>query len=257
MLKDLSKSEWMSILGIPEELIPKVLILRGTRNLKKQYKKHKNFFSDIFEVNSPNDVTEDVLIGNIKGVNIGYASVYGAPMASEIVHIFGMLGTSLVIQTGCCGALSNEFLAGDLIYATSAYCGEGVSQYYFTESYLVSASDDLLNAVKGEKLIPSLRAWAGPVFTTSALFAEGREELEEWHSRGYLAVDMETAATFTVAKYFNMKRLSILFVFDNPVEGGHIFTKESEKNRRRNSGEDEMIRLALEIAVKEINVAEV
>ncbi len=89
-----------------------------------------------------------MFIGNIKGVNIGYASVYGAPIVSEIVHIFGVLGTSLVIQTGCCGALSNEFLAGDLIYATSAYCGEGVSQYYSSkDSPVIDVSDDLLKII--------------------------------------------------------------------------------------------------------------
>ncbi|MEA2015116.1 MAG: hypothetical protein U9O59_00090 [Actinomycetota bacterium] len=253
MLKDLSKAEWISILGIPEDIIPEVLILRGTRNLRKQYERHMDFFSDVFEVNSPNDVTEDVFIGNIEGVNIGYASVYGAPMASEVVHIFGVLGTSLVIQTGCCGALSKELITGDLVYATSAYRGEGVSQYYYRGSSVIDASSNLLEIIKKESLNQEVKVYSGPVFTTSALFAEGRKELEKWCKKGYIAVDMETAATFAVAEYFKMKRFSILFVFDKPEEGSHILSEESKENELRKLGESEMIRLALKMALKHIN----
>ncbi|MDD5621872.1 MAG: hypothetical protein PHQ09_01760 [Actinomycetota bacterium] len=91
MLKELSKSDWLSMLGISEKLILKVLLLRGTRNLKIQYAKHKSFFSNIFEVGSPNGAPEDVFIRDIEGIPIGYASVYGSPIASEITHVFGVL----------------------------------------------------------------------------------------------------------------------------------------------------------------------
>lgn len=186
----------------------------------------------------------------LKAFQLGTHQLYGAPMASEVTHVFGVLGTSLVIQTGCCGALGNGFLAGDLIYATSAYCGEGASQYYLKEVSIVDASDDLLKNIKKEKLNKIIKAHMGPIFTTSVLFAEGKKELENWYNKGYVAVDMETASTFAVARYFRMKRASILFAFDNPREGSHILLKESEKDNHRKYGESEMIRLALKIAVK-------
>ncbi|MEW6202102.1 MAG: hypothetical protein AB1546_09015 [bacterium] len=34
MLKELTKKDWLALLGIPEDMIPAVLVLRGTRNLK-------------------------------------------------------------------------------------------------------------------------------------------------------------------------------------------------------------------------------
>jgi hypothetical protein len=46
-------------------------------------------------------------------------------MASEILHVFGVLGTQLAIQIGNCGALADEMIAGDLFSASEAYCGEG------------------------------------------------------------------------------------------------------------------------------------
>jgi hypothetical protein len=44
----------------------------------------------------------NVLVGLLRGRTVGFACVYGAPMASEIVHIVGVLGTRAVIQTGNC-----------------------------------------------------------------------------------------------------------------------------------------------------------
>jgi len=61
-------------------------------------------------------------------------------MASEVVHVFGVLNTPLVIQTGCCGALADGIATGDLFTATEAFCGEGASQYYNPGGETVTAS---------------------------------------------------------------------------------------------------------------------
>ena len=121
MLKELTKGEWLSLLNIPEDRIPKVLALRGTRNLRINYAKHRSFFKNIFEVGSPNGIFDDVLIGDYQNIAVVYASVYGDAMASEITHLFGVLGTSLVIQTGCCGALADGIRPSDVVCATSAH----------------------------------------------------------------------------------------------------------------------------------------
>ena len=88
MLKELTKNEWLSLLNIPENRVPTVLVLRGTRNLKVNYAKHRTFFTDVFEVGSPNGIFEDVLIGTYKNIDVGYASVYGDAMASEVTHLY-------------------------------------------------------------------------------------------------------------------------------------------------------------------------
>jgi hypothetical protein len=127
MLRELTRADWLSILGIPEGRIPRALLLRGTRNLKAQYERHRQFFSDVLTPDCPNGIVEDVFIGDHAGQPVAYASVYGAAMASEVVHIFGVLGTPLVVQTGCCGALADEIEAGDLFVPTEAFCGEGAA----------------------------------------------------------------------------------------------------------------------------------
>ncbi len=247
MLRELTKKDWLSILKIPENRIPNVLILRGTRNLKSQYEQHHSYFTNILDIGSPNGILEDVFIGNLDGFPVAYSSVYGALMVSEVVHVFGVLGTSLVIQTGCCGALSKAIGVGDIFVAKEAYCGEGASQYYNPKGKIVKASARLLKmpAIESCNDVP---VHFGSIYTTSALFAEGREEIEEWYGKGFSAVDMETAATFAVAEYFEMKRISVLFVFDNPRRKESIIMKDTEKDERRNLGKQCMIDLALRVA---------
>src|SRR6516162_7045385 len=175
MLKDLTRTDWLNILGLPEARIPAALIVRGTRNFRSRYRAMLPYFDNVLEVGTPNGIIEDVLIGDVAGRPVGFACVYGAPMASEIVHIFGVLGTKAVIQIGNCGALADDFGAGDLFVADRAYCGEGAARYYTTEGEWVPASANLLRSRTLSGLRPG-ECRTGVIYTTAALFAEGGED---------------------------------------------------------------------------------
>jgi len=246
MLRELTKTDWLSILGVPEERIPNVLLLRGTRNLKLQYERHLPYFCNVMEIGCPIGIVEDVLIGDYAGHSVAYASVYGAAMASEVVHLFGALGTRLVIQTGCCGALADEIETGDLVLPEEAYCGEGAAQYYKLDGRIATASypPSAVTAIANSGDVSIHR---GRLFTTAALLAEGAREIEDWHRQGWAAVDMETATTFAVAEHFGMHRLAILFAFDNPRKGRHILLGHEEEVARRQRGNERMIRLAFDL----------
>ncbi len=245
MLKDLTRDDWRQFLSLPEERLPQVLLLRGTRNLHTNSEKHKALFEDVLEVGSPNGLFEDVLIGRYAETTVAYASVYGDAMASEITHVFGVLGTRLVIQTGCCGALGDGILPGDLVCATSAHCGEGAAQYYVGKGPEVAATPSRVAQIAS--LPPAVAVHTGPVWTTSALLAEGMEEVEAWRRAGYLAVDMETASTFAVAHHFGTERLSLLFAFDNPCLGEHILLTDQARAERRVAGERAMLDLVFHL----------
>lgn len=243
MLRDLTRTDWLSILGLTADEVPQAVILRGTRNLKTQYAHYRQYFTDIHEIGTPNGLVEDVIVGSIGGVRVGYASVYGGPMASEVTHLFGALGTRLVLQIGCCGAIADGIGPGDLMLAEDAFCGDGSSRCYKTDGDTVRASPhpSSLESIRHFDMIP---VHVGRVFTTAALFAEGRRELDDWHARGFAAVDMETAATFAVAECFGMDRLSLLFAFDNPRQSGHLLLNETDKADRRALGNRVMNELA-------------
>jgi uridine phosphorylase len=244
MLKDLTREDWLAFLNLAPARVPPALILRGTRNLRTRYEQHRALFTDVIDVGSPNGLFEDVFIGRHAGIDIGYASVYGGPMASEITHVFGALGTRLVIQTGVCGALGDGIAAGDLVIATEAGCGEGAAACYRPGLERATASPDLVEWACNT-IEPAVPHHRGPIWTTAALLADGDAEIDAWYRVGYLAVDMETATTFAVAEHFGMRRLSLLVVFDNPRQGAHLALTEHDKSDARMRGEEEMRRLVL------------
>ncbi len=177
---------------------------------------------------------------------MAYASVYGPSMASEIVHIFGVLGTRMVIQTGCCGALADEIGPGDLFLPVEAFCGEGAARYYKPDGQITypSPHPSEWRAVQGITDVP---VHQGRIYTTAALMAEGEREIEDWFRQGWSAVDMETATTFAVAEHFGMRRLAILFAFDNPRRKRHLLLLDEEDDKRRQRRNARMIEIALEV----------
>lgn len=241
MLKDLTREDWLDVLDLPPDRIPTALLLRGTRNMRRNADRHRALFTDVVDVGSPNDLFEDVFVGRRGGIDVGYASVYGPPMASEIVHVFAVLGTGLVVQTGVCGGLADGLDAGDFVVATRARCAEGAAACYLPGVVDVEATPDLAGAAVEDAGHPAL---AGPVWTTAALLAESRADVEAWHAAGYVAADMETATTFAVAASFGMERLSILSVFDNPRHGAHLGLTEAHKDAARAAGERAMLAVA-------------
>ncbi len=243
MLRELTKEDWMGMLGIRETDTPRALLIWGTRNLKTRYATMRQRFGHVLEVGSPNGLVEDVLIGKLGETSVGYASVYGAPMASEIVHLFGVLGARLVIQIGTCGGFGAGLKAGDLFAAERAYCGEGASQYYKHQTEMPQSTVTFSHIpVDGRQSICIAR---GSIYTTSALFAEGRDDIDNWAQQGFAAVDMETAATFAVAEHFDMDRGSLLAVFDNPRGEDHILTADTEKDARRAAAQAAMVDIAI------------
>jgi uridine phosphorylase len=251
MLKELGRNDWLEMLNLAADQVPAVLILRGTRNLQMQYEVTRAFFSNVRDLGAPNGLIESVLVGELDGTPVGFGCVYGASMASEAVHIFGVLGTRAVIQTGNCGGLADGMAAGDLVLPTVAHCGEGAAQYYVPATQRISASAEL-RASQALAKLENLRVHEGPIYTTAALLAEGEAEIEAWHRQGFIAVDMETATSFAVAASFGMARASILYVFDNPRQKDHLLLADPAKDERRSRANgiarDLAFALALELS---------
>lgn len=244
MLKELRRGDWLEILGISEAMIPNALILRGTRNLQHHYRRYASHFSEVRELCSSTTFLEDVFIGRKGSHLIAYASVYGSSMASEVVHIFGELGTKFVIQTGCCGGLADDLAIGNLVVASRAFSGEGVAQYYSKEREF---RGDPIPAKDVGGLVSS-RLKSARLFTTAALLAEGRDDVAHWKHLGFDAVDMETAAVFSVAEVYGMRKSSLLFVSDLPGTENGLLHRSEDKGADLELIDNEMIALAIAVA---------
>lgn len=246
MINEWSATDWMQRLGIAKAQMPRVLLTRGTRNLKGHYNVHRGYCENVTDVAQRSSILEDIFIGTYKGVPMAYASVYGPSMAADVVQVFGVIGVQLLIHTGTCSGLWEEMLPGDVILATEAYCGDGASLYYHRDGGLVAASVDAAGAADLVKE-RSVAFHTGAVYTTAAPFARGKTDVEGWSAQGFAGVDAETAAVLAVAQRYGMDSAAILFALDSPLHRDDRLNDGINVPERRQQGENDMKGLAFSL----------
>ena len=110
--------------------------------------------------------------------------------------------------------------------------------------YAPTANFDLLKKAYDTGIEKGLNLKVGNVFSADIFYDEYAEH-EKWAQYGILAVEMETAALYTLAAKYGRKALSILTVSD------HILTGEATSAEERQTTFNQMIEVALDAVVKE------
>ncbi|MEW5721896.1 MAG: nucleoside phosphorylase [Thermodesulfobacteriota bacterium] len=138
----------------------------------------------------------------------------GAPQAAMVMETLGRRGVREFLSLGWCGSLQPGLGWGRVILPLSAFCEEGTSAHYRLEGPPAGADPRLSG-----RLAESLRArgvdfTSGRVWTTDAPFRETREKVREYGNQGLLAVDMETSALMSVARFRDWSWAGLLVVSD-------------------------------------------
>jgi len=224
--------DWCRALGLDPESIPELVVLEGSWWQRECNARRLGCLDDVRELAFP-----EYHLGRrpADGLAVLYSCIYGAPRAVEPVHVFGQLGTPTVVQIGSCGSLQPEVRTGDIVLAETAAIGEGASQYY-GGSGSSSATPALVDRAEQAFSALGLRVHRGPHVTTSALLAQPPAQVAAWSDAGYLAVDMETSAVFSAARWFGMQAVSLLFVWDELLAGRsflHPYTEAEQAAQAR------------------------
>jgi len=226
------KGDWCQALGIDEADIPELVVLEGSWWRRERTAQRLSALCDVRELRFP-----EYHLGRrpADGLSVLYSCVYGAPRAVEPVHVFGELGTPTVVQIGSCGSLQPQVHTGDIVLAESAAIGEGASQYYGGEG-ASAATVELVDRAQAALVARGFGVHRGAHVTTSALFVQPPEQVALWKDAGYLAVDMETSAVFSAARFFGMRAVSLLFVWDELLAGRsflHPYTEVEQAAQAR------------------------
>lgn len=246
------KEDWCRALGLDEADIPGLVVLEGSWWQRERTAERLAALDDVRELNFP---AYHWGRRRTDGLAVMYACIYGAARAVEPVHVFGQLGTPLVVQIGSCGSLQSAVHTGDVVLAEQAAIGEGASQYY-DGSVSSWATTALVDRAEKEFVARGFAVHRGGHVTTSALFAQPPERVAAWHQAGYLAVDMETSAVFSAARFFGMQAVSLLYVWDELLAGRsflHSYTEAEQAAQARASAT--MMEVALTMAPHNINVS--
>lgn len=162
-----------------------------------------------------------VVNGEYKGRKITLASHgIGCPMASIILEELGMLGAKTIIRIGTAGTLTKEASVGDIVLAAGAgYMLNGCTNNMYSPEINGGTSPDplLLSEIYNLLVASNIKPFIGLVFTSDAFYAE---ELitDKLVSRGFIAVDMETAVLYMLGWMRKWRTLSILIISNSLVE---------------------------------------
>lgn len=177
---------------------------------------------------------------SVQGTGMGVPSI--SIYVNELMQSYHV---QTLIRVGTCGALQKDVKVRDVILAMSASTDSQMNRLTFGGvDYAPTANFELLKNAYDAGLQKGLNLKVGNVFTAD-MFYNDNAELEKWANYGVLAIEMETAALYTLAAKFGRKALSVLTVSD------HILTGEETSAQERQTTFNEMIEIALEAAIKE------
>jgi uridine phosphorylase len=147
----------------------------------------------------------------------------GCPSATIAVEELAAVGVDTVIRVGTIGALQPDIAVGDMVVATGAAKDEGTSKRYESVSYPAVPDYDVLSALVDAAETTEAggdgTVHVGPIATDDAFYAETDAVVEDWEAAGLLAVEMEAAAVFSVARRKGLRSGAICTVDGNLVTG--------------------------------------
>jgi len=240
---DYPASIWLEALELSQAQVPDALILEGTWWRKTATENRLAHLSNVRELNFP-----DMFIGEFRGAIVAYCCAYGAARAVEPAHVFGQLGTPLLIQIGTCGTLDVTASTGTVVLPESCAAKDGVSQIYDAGSTVqttqqrVSQAENLLHK---ENIVTT----RSKHLTWPSLFAQSDAMCDEWIKQGFLSIDMETSTVVAVADYFGVEAVSLLSVWDALPHGRTFLDPLSPEDASKLKRSNEIVfQVALKMA---------
>ena len=170
----------------------------------------------------------------------------GMPSASIYTHeLINEYGVRSVIRIGSCGALAMDLNLGDVIAAIGSATDSNMNRARFDGliDYAPVADFGLLRTAVdvAERHGTALRV--GPILAADAFYTDRPDLYDTLALYGVLAVEMESAALYTIAARFRARALTVLTVSD------HIKRGEKTTSAEREQTFGQMVEIALDTAI--------
>lgn len=154
----------------------------------------------------------------------------GMPSISIYAHeLFEQFGVQRIVRVGTCGGLLEEMRLGDLVLATVAGTDSAMNRQRFNNWDLATAADmDMLQAVHAAARAAAVPVRCGEVFSSDWFYHPDPEFIPRLQRMGILALDMETAALYALARQHRRRALTILSVSDVIPTGQRASTEQRQ-----------------------------
>ena len=177
---------------------------------------------------------------SVQGTGMGIPS-----MSIYITELMKDYGVKTLIRVGSAGSYQEDVKIRDIVVALSTSTDSNINNRRFKgASFAPTVNFDLLSKVLKTAEEKNIKIKAGNILTSDEFYNDDPSYFKKWAEFGVLAVEMETAALYTLASKYKAKALSILTISDSLVNPEITSSEEREKTF------NEMIELALETAIK-------
>ena len=155
--------------------------------------------------------------GTVDGIPVSVqTTMMGAPTASIVMEELLNLGVTTFIRVGTTGGFGRLGI-GDAVVALAAAGNSGMGTVLGDgEATAPTADFDVVNALVTASRANGLVTHVGPVVTSDVFYDPHPQGVARWGRRGYLCVEMETAAVYLLAMRERAK--------GRPVRAGSILT---------------------------------
>ena len=177
---------------------------------------------------------------SVQGTGMGIPS-----MSIYITELMKDYGVKTLIRVGSAGSYQEDVKIRDIVVALSTSTDSNINNRRFKgASFAPTVNFNLLSKVLKTAEEKNIKIKAGNILTSDEFYNDDPSYFKKWAEFGVLAVEMETAALYTLASKYKAKALSILTISDSLVSPEITSSEEREKTF------NEMIELALETAIK-------
>lgn len=177
---------------------------------------------------------------SVQGTGMGVPSI--SIYATELLKDYGC---KKLIRVGTAGALKRDVKVRDVVLAQGATTDSKMNEIQFGGlDYAPIADFDLLLKAYNAGKEAGLNLRVGNVYTADLFYGE-KNPNDLLVDYGVLAVEMETAALYTLAAKYNAQALAVLTISD------HLITGEVTTSEERQTTFKEMMVVALEAAIAE------
>ena len=177
---------------------------------------------------------------SVQGTGMGIPSI-----SIYITELMKDYGVKTLIRVGSAGSYQEDVKIRDIVVALSTSTDSNINNRRFKgASFAPTVNFDLLSKVLKTAEEKNIKIKAGNILTSDEFYNDDPTYFKKWAEFGVLAVEMETAALYTLASKYKAKALSILTISDSLVSPEITSSEEREKTF------NEMIELALEIVIK-------
>jgi purine-nucleoside phosphorylase len=182
--------------------------------------------------------------GRWSGVEVSVqGSGMGMPSASIYAHeLINEYGVTALIRVGSCGALSTDLQLRDVIAASGSSTDSNMNRIRFDGliDYAPVADFGLLRTSVEAAERRGIQMHVGPILAADAFYTDRPDLYDRLADYGVLAVEMESAALYTIAARFKARALTLLTVSD------HIKTGERTTAEEREQTFSQMVEIALD-----------